>query len=345
MTGCRSGPGMFPSEVWWPWCSRPLAGPCPRGKVAAQVLLADQACSPPHGAPWSHSGLPSLLLRPGPSLPSTPPGSSTGSKKCPPPARPPPQSLNRKVAGQTPLTERYKARRRTDWPSGGRRGWAGNVRPGLGWGRGGGAAVRFTAVPWECQPEALSLRAPLCGCWPPFPPACGLGNLQRDLPPASSVGPDQATSPLDTHSTSIYGLTGHWFQHTVNEHLLHTAAPAAGNRLVVTAERPALPPSLLQVKIACHTSGEVHSSGCAPGVPRPLGFRLPRAEHCGPSGYRLCLPNWQLSEQGPTQDRAPRSCQVFGETRAVASGRERAFPQGSWPFATGLAAPNSSLAH
>lgn len=93
-------------------------------------------------------------------------------------------------------------------------GWECSPRAGVG-----------AAIPWECQPEVLSLRAPLCGCWAPFPPGCGLSNLHRDLPPASSVGPDQATSPLDTHSTSIYGLTGHWFQHTVNEHLLHTVQP------------------------------------------------------------------------------------------------------------------------
>lgn len=124
------------------------------------------------------------------------------------------------------MTERHKARDRAAWPLESRE-----------WTRGGlpraqaetGELQSFLAVIWEYSHVALSLGAPLCtGPWPPFPPGCGLRSLQRDLPPASCSGLDQATSSLDTHSTAIYGLIGHWFQHTLGEHLLCAAKPWAG---------------------------------------------------------------------------------------------------------------------
>lgn len=218
---------MFPSAVWWPRCSCPLAGPWLRGEVAApSCWRADQACSPPQGAPWSHSGLPSLALWPGPSLPSTPPGSSTGSKKGPRPT--PPPSLNRMVAGQAPLTERYKARRRTDWPSGGGSGWAGNVAQGWG---GAGA-------PWERQHEAPSLWALLC--WVLVTLATRLWPLQPSKtchrPP-----PWGRTSHLSPGHTFHIHIWTNWSlvsTHSQGTPLTRCTALAAGDRLVGTARCP-----------------------------------------------------------------------------------------------------------
>lgn len=76
-------PGVFQSEVTLGWCSCPLAHPWwRRGEVAAQVLLGEQACSPPHIAAWNHPRASHPRpCSPSSRLPSSPPGSANSHKQ------------------------------------------------------------------------------------------------------------------------------------------------------------------------------------------------------------------------------------------------------------------------